>query len=369
MRKWIDLIPALQQRIEEAGPPVARLASVSGRSQGTFTPIYDSDLTLGLKPTSVMLLWTVLCRYWSMRSPLYAPGQERLMKQTGCSKKTIERGLQVLQMDRECRFRCGRDHPLVLVRWHGMGHNASIMPFTCDLAVTPRTPSPTHLLKRRSDASLQKSEASERTTVIDHIDASHPKVVRQHDAAFNGYKKLDKETAGDRSAANVKTTEWELARSMLAKFDVHHDQIVKLLAQYGTALCCRQAEALPFRDAFATSTNRAGLLVAAIKANWENPRKAELFAAIAIATEAVRTAEEARGREDQERAGQRLAQVCEILRELQSGAISEEAALIAVHGRPFDERPSVAVIQRRIAAIQLREAGDRDQSNQPAQFQ
>jgi hypothetical protein len=48
---------------------------------------------------------------------------------------------------------------------------------------------------------------------------------------------------------------------------------------------------------------------------------------------------------------QRLAQVSEVLKEAESGAMSEEVARNAFHGHPFDKRPNVGAIQHRIARI------------------
>jgi len=366
----------LNARAAEAGSsavpiaPSAALVSLSNRASGTFTPIYDADLALDLKPTSAMLLWTVLNRFWSMRSPLYTPGQAKLMKHTGLSKKTIERVLKVLEANRACRFHCGREHPLVLVRWNGMGHNATILPFTCDLTVpmkprglVRRDANPQVAALRRSprrepeedqnDAPLLSTEASDCRPIASQTDASPTKVVRQSDASSIGKEKPILETAARDTHAAAFKNDWNEARLALAHYGIQHEMIVILIDKHGPASCIRQAEALPYRTIFAASSNRAGLLVRAIQSGWDIPKGAEDAEARRSATERLRSESELEERKSDAARIAHAARLAEIARSVRAGDLSVDAALLAIHGRAFDKAVDVAAIQRRIAQNQF----------------
>lgn len=366
---FLNAVPS--REVRDASSLPAPVSLVTSRSSGTFTPIYDADLELDLRPTSAMLLWTVLNRFWSMRSPLYTPGQDRLIRQTGLSKKTVERALKTLETDRPCRFKCGREHPLVIVRRNGMGHNASISPFTCDLTNAPKRRSPTasspvvaettnrpqpELLvdvKRHFDAPPSQSEASECLTVVRQDDALPAEVMRQNDAAINGREKPLLETTGNPRAAVFENKDRDEASRALSRYGVHPDMIVRLVDTYGARTCSRQAAALAFREVFAASTNRAGLLVRAIQSDWEIPQKAERAEASVAACDRIRLATEAERTEEAARQAH-AARIAKIARSVRCGEFTEEEALLAIHGRAFDDAVHLGAIQRRIAENQLR---------------
>ncbi len=266
--------------------PARDLAPVHSRASGTFTPIYDEDLALELKPTSAMLLWTVLNRFWSMRTPLYTPGQERLIKHTGLSKKTIERALKALQEDRKCRFRCGREHPLVFVRWNGMGHNATISPFTCDLTkpmkpekseqpakTSRRGTSPTQ--ERQNDAPLFDTEASLCPTQLRQNDAPLPEVGRQNGSALLGTQKPLFETSATETAAVVEALQ-ENARvdvvGKLVAIGIVGEKATQLVSRFGAPACLKQLAAIDERRRQRRHIDNApGLLIAALERGWASP--------------------------------------------------------------------------------------------------
>jgi hypothetical protein len=140
----------------------------------------------------------------------------------------------------------------------------------------------------------------------------------------------------------------------LKQYEVHADTIALLLTKFGPAACLKQAAALPFRESFGADRNRAGLLVQAIRQNWEMPKKvarAEIRAisdASRNAERQIREQQEATSREELE------AKLVSIAARFTIGELPQEDALMLVHGAEFSSNPDVKAIQRRIAENLLR---------------
>ena len=316
-----------------------------------------------LKPASVLLIFQILNRFWSMKKPLLDPGQARIIEKSGCSRKTVERALQALERDRPCSRGCGRAHPLILVREHGRSQNATIQPFTCDMVSAPRRPRAdrdTQPIAKTEAIPLplvpvRQYDAAAAEIVPRHNDALAVVLVRQNVATYNGTEKPNLETHAKTraNAADQNQGERTEARAALRSMGVHESQIAHLIDVHGACTCLRQARFLPYRQAYEKSTNRPGLLISAIRANWEEPAKAVVAATrAAVAIDETRRHEARAAIEHVEQAAY-AERIESIASRVSRGDISEDDALQEVHRRPFHPDPKMARIERTIAARQL----------------
>lgn len=338
------------------------LTSKPTRASGTFTPLFDADVSM-LKPASVLLVFQVLNRFWSMKKPLFDPGQGRIIEKSGCSRKTVERALQALEQNRPCNRNCGSLHPLILVRERGRSHNASIEPFSCDMVPTPRKPR-----TERQTPSIEKAkaiplpfeivrqnDASSNEPLVRQNDAPSEDMVRQNVAAFNGTKKPILETHAEThaDAADEYRGERAEAHATLRSMGIHVSQIARLITLYGAGTCINQARCLPYRKAYEKSDNRPGLLISAIRSNWEQPPKALVASTRAAAEADNLRRKEANKKVDQAEESAYVHRITMIAIRAFRCEISEEDAIQEIHRRSFHPDPRMAQIERTIASRQL----------------
>jgi hypothetical protein len=243
--------------------------------------VFDDDADLNLT-TSETLLWSVLNRFWNLKTPLYTPGFELLAKKMGKSVKTVSRALKTLESPRPCRRNCGREHPLVFVKQHGMNNPSSIMPYVCDLTIAPRQRAqnspPSKVAKEevagqdvllpiessKTDCPVQSGQT---VSLVDEMTG-------QPVHSFKGMKIPILDTTAETTDDVVVPEEEKGRRELLQQLvavGVFETRAATLLESHGLDVCRRQLSYLPGRLATGNRniTNTAGLLIRSITEDWE----------------------------------------------------------------------------------------------------